>query len=165
MHREFPTKTSRIGGSAGCARSRESWNKLCQDGGGTTTAAKARRSSGGDDWKNRGEEEKNGDDFSVLKRGSEAQGSHAVAFSMPARSQGRPRRAWNAEEGPPAVTAARRHCSTNLQKCHPTKFPNYSQIFITTQKSPKTKVVQNQKFYNFAFETISKFGLHFEMNF
>ena len=32
---------------------------------------------------------------------------------------------------------------------------NYSQIFITTQKSPKTKAVQNQKFYNFASITIS----------
>ena len=35
------------------------------------------------------------------------------------------------------------------------KFINYSQIFITTQKSPKTKVVQNQKFYNFVSITIS----------
>ena len=154
MKLEFPVKTNGIGGSAGCARSRRSWNKLCRDGGGTTTAAKARRSSGGDDWKNRGEEEKNGDDFSVLKRGSEAQGSHAVAFSMPARSQGRPRRAWNAEEGNVGNVASRGgHCSQKLQKCHSPKFPNYSQIFITTQKSPKTNVVQNLKFYNFAFIT------------
>ena len=43
------------------------------------------------------------------------------------------------------------HCSQYLQDCHSPKFTNYSQIFITTQKSPKTKVVQNQKFYNFTF--------------
>ena len=55
------------------------------------------------------------------------------------------------------------HCSSILQNCHSPKFTIYSQNFITTQKSPKTKVVQNQKFYNFAFETISKFILHFEI--
>ena len=43
------------------------------------------------------------------------------------------------------------------------KNPNYSQIYVTTQKSPKIKVVQNSKFYNFTFNTIPKFGLHFEM--
>ena len=48
------------------------------------------------------------------------------------------------------------HCSQKLQNCHTPKFTNYSQIFITTQKkSPKTKVVQNRKFYNFASITIS----------
>ena len=47
------------------------------------------------------------------------------------------------------------HCSQYLQVCHSPKFTNYSQIFITTQKSPKTKVVQNQKFYNFSFITNS----------
>ena len=72
---------------------------------------------------------------------------------------------WNAEEGRRRCSSSDEHCSSKLQNCHPPNFTNYSQIFITTQKSPKTKVVPNQKFYNFAFDTIPKFGLHFEMNF
>ena len=74
-------------------------------------------------------------------------------------------RDWNAEEGRRRCSSSGEHYSSKLQNCHLPNFTNYSQIFITTQKSPKTKVVPNQKFYNFAFETIPKFGLHFEMNF
>ena len=74
-------------------------------------------------------------------------------------------RDWNAEEGRRRCSSSGEHCSSKLQNCHSPNFTNYSQIFIITQKSPKTKVVPNQKFYNFAFETIPKFGLHFEMNF
>ena len=74
-------------------------------------------------------------------------------------------RAWKQTEDRRPCSFGGGHCSSKLQNCHSPKFPNYSQIFITTQKSPKTKVVQNQKFYNFSFETIPKFGLHFEMNF
>ena len=70
---------------------------------------------------------------------------------------------WNAEEGRRRCSSSGEHCSSKLQNCHPPNFTNYSQIFITTQKYPKTKVVPNQKFYNFAFETISKFILHFEI--
>ena len=33
------------------------------------------------------------------------------------------------------------------------KNPNYSQIYVTTQKSSKIKVAPNLKFYNFAFIT------------
>ena len=75
-------------------------------------------------------------------------------------------RAWNAEEGNAGNVASAVDTVHSIYRnaIHP-KFTNYSQIFITTQKSPKTKVVQNQKFYHFAFETIPKFGLHFEMNF
>ena len=51
----------------------------------------------------------------------------------------------------------------NYQTAIRFKNPNYSQIYVTTQKSPKIKVVPNLKFYNFAFITIPKFGLHFEM--
>ena len=42
-------------------------------------------------------------------------------------------------------------------------FLNYSQNFMVTQKSPKTKVVPNSKFYNFALTTILKLCLHFKM--
>ena len=51
----------------------------------------------------------------------------------------------------------------NYQTAIQFKNPNYSQIYVTTQKSLKIKVVPNLKFYNFAFITIPKFGLHFEM--
>ena len=76
---------------------------------------------------------------------------------------GRPRARLEANRSSPACSKSGEHCSSILQNCHSPKFTNYSQNFITTQKSPKTKVVQNQKFYNFAFETISKFILHFEI--
>ena len=64
-------------------------------------------------------------------------------------------RAWKRTEGRRRCSYGGEHCSQYLQVCHSPKFTNYSQIFITTQKSPKIKVVQNQKFYNFAFITIS----------
>ena len=60
-------------------------------------------------------------------------------------------RAWKQTEDRRPCSFGGGHCSSKLQNCHSPKFPNYSQIFITTQKSPKTKVVQNLKFYNFAF--------------
>ena len=41
----------------------------------------------------------------------------------------------------------------NYQTAIRFKNPNYSQIYVTTQKSPKIKVIQNQKFYNFDFIT------------
>ena len=63
-------------------------------------------------------------------------------------------RAWKQTEDRRPCSFGGGHCSSKLQNCHSPKFTNYSQIFITTQKSPKTKVVQNQKFYNFAFITI-----------
>ena len=51
----------------------------------------------------------------------------------------------------------------NYQTAIRFKIPNYSQIYVTTQKSPKIKVVPNLKFYNFAFITIPKFGLDLSM--
>ena len=53
-------------------------------------------------------------------------------------------RAWNRTEGRRQCSKSGEHCSPKLQNCYSPKFTNYSQIFITTQKSPKTKVVQNQ---------------------
>jgi len=107
---------------------------------------------------------KNGDDSRAIKDGQETQGSCAVAFTAPARRQNGHDRAWNAEERNAGnVARAVNTVHTNYRNAIRPKFTNYSQIFITTQKSPKTKVVQNQKFYNFAFETISKFILHFEI--
>ena len=83
----------------------------------------------------------------------EARRSHGGVFPMPAQSQGRHTRAWNAEDGRRPCSKSGEHCSTKLQNCHSFSKPNYSQFFVTTQKSPKIKVVQNQKFYNFAFIT------------
>jgi microcystin-dependent protein len=40
---------------------------------------------------------------------------------------------------------------------------NYSQICIATSKSPKTKVAQNLKLYNFLNINIFQFGLDFEI--
>ena len=72
-------------------------------------------------------------------------------------------RAWNAEESRRRCSKSGEHCSTKLQNYHLFSKPNYSQFCVTTQKSPKTKFVQNSKFYNFAFIAIPKFSLHFEM--
>ena len=102
----------------------------------------------------------------AIKDGQAAQGSCAMSFTAPARRQNSHDRAWNAEEGNAGnVASAVDTVHSIYRNAIRPKFTNYSQIFITTQKSPKTKVVQNQKFYHFAFETIPKFGLHFEMNF
>ena len=95
----------------------------------------------------------------------EAQRSHAEAFVVPMRRPDGHARDWKLTEARRRCSASGEHCSSKLQNCHSPNFTNYSQIFITTKKSPKTKVVQNQKLYNFSFETIPKFGLHFEMNF
>ena len=153
MQLEFPMKTSRIGGLAGCARLWRSWNMLCCDGNGARSTAKARRSCGGGDWKNREERRTTTTALELYRAAKEARRSHGDTFPTPARSQGRHARAWNAEDGRRPCSFGGEHCSQNLQVCHSSKFTNYSQIFITTQKSPKTKVVQNQKFYNFAFNT------------
>ena len=72
---------------------------------------------------------------------------------MPARRQGRPRHTWNAEEGRRPCSYDGEHCSQYLQVCHSPNFTNYSQIFITTQKSPKNKSCSKSKvlqlcFYN-----------------
>ena len=62
-------------------------------------------------------------------------------------------RAWKQAEGRRRCSLGGEHCSQNLQNCPSFSNSNYSQICVTTQKSPKIKVVQNQKFYNFAFIT------------
>ena len=62
-------------------------------------------------------------------------------------------RAWNAEDSRRRCSKSGEHCSTKLQNCHSFSKPNYSQFCVTTQKSPKIKVAQNSKFYNFAFIT------------
>ena len=64
------------------------------------------------------------------------------------------RRRWQLPDGTVQLIYQIAICFKNL---------NYSQIYVTTQKSPKIKVVQNSKLYNFAFIPIPKFGLHFEM--
>ena len=109
------------------------------------------------------ETKKDGDGGWLYNVAKEARGSHDTALSVPAQSRGRPQARLEASRSTPAVTAARGYCSTYLQNCHSPNFANYSQNYVITQKSPKTKVVQNSKFYNFAFITIPKFGLHFEM--
>ena len=76
-------------------------------------------------------------------------------FPSPARRPDGHARDWKQAEARRRCSASGEHCSSKLQVCHTPKFTNYSQIFITTQKSPKTKVVQNWKFYNFASITIS----------
>ena len=48
VHSGFPVELDTKTHLARCARSRRSWNKLCQNGGGTMVTANARRSS---DWK------------------------------------------------------------------------------------------------------------------
>ena len=89
------------------------------------------------------------------KDGQETQGSYIVAFTAPARRPKGHARDWKPTEARRQCSFGGGHCSLKLQVCHSPKFTNYSQIFITTQKSPKTKVVQNQKFYNFVSITIS----------
>ena len=91
----------------------------------------------------------------AIKDGQEAQGSYAMSFTAPVRRQNGHDRAWNAEEGNAGnVASAVITVHNNYSFAIRQKFSNYSQIFTATQKSPKTKVVQNQKLYNFAFETI-----------
>ena len=64
------------------------------------------------------------------------------------------RRRWQLPDGTVQLIYQIAICFKNL---------NYSQIYVTTHKSPKIKVVQNSKLYNFAFIPIPKFSLHFEM--
>ena len=129
----------------------------------TTATMRAHRSSGGGVGKIEEEEGRTVTTFELYRAAKEARGRHIMAVSTLARSQGRPQARLEARRSTPTVTAARGYCSTYLQNCHSPNFTNYSQIYLTTQKSPKTKVVQNPKFYNFSFITIPKFGLHFEM--
>ena len=84
----------------------------------------------------------------------EVQRSHAEAFTVPTRCPDGHTHDWKQTEARRRCNSIGEHCSSKLPNCHSPNFTNYSQIFITTQKSPKTKVVQNQKLYNFAFETI-----------
>ena len=56
-------------------------------------------------------------------------------------------RDWKQTEAHWRCSSSGEHCSSKLQNCHSPNFTNYSQIFITTQKSPKTKVVPNQKLF------------------
>ena len=51
VHSGFPVESNTKTQLARCARSRRSWNKLCQNGGGTTVTANARQSSDDGDWK------------------------------------------------------------------------------------------------------------------
>ena len=60
-------------------------------------------------------------------------------------------RDWNAEEGRRRCSSSGEHCSSKLQNCHSPNFTNYSQIFITTQKSPKIKVVPKSKVLQLCF--------------
>ena len=86
----------------------------------------------------------------AIKGGQEARGSCAVAFTAPVRRQNGHDRAWNAEEGNAGNVAS---AVDTVHKNYRHAIRQNSQIFITTQKSPKTKVVQNLKFYNFSFIT------------
>ena len=51
VHSGFPVESDTKTQLARCARSRRSWNKLCQNGGGTMVTANARQSSDDGDWK------------------------------------------------------------------------------------------------------------------
>jgi len=85
-----------------------------------------------------------------------------VAFTAPARRQNGHDRAWNAEEGNAGnVARAVNTVHSNYRNAIRPKFTNYSQIFITTQKSPKTNFVQLDKIYTFAFKLNPKICLDF----
>ena len=81
------------------------------------------------------------------------------------RASAMPKTATTAPGSKPKIAGDELASAVTVHRNYRIAIRRNSQIFITTQKSLKTKVVQNQKFYHFAFETIPKFGLHFEMNF
>ena len=90
----------------------------------------------------------------VIKDGQEAQGSHDGAISLASAMPRWPRARLEASRRIIGnVARAVNTVHENYRIAIQFKNPNYSQNCITTQKSPKTKVVQNQIFYNFAFIT------------
>ena len=124
--------------------------------------ANARQSSDDGDWKTE-ESGENGDSEVLIERLRSKEKprrslSHASAKPRAASVASGSRRKIVDGELASAVTVHQ-----NYQTAIRFKNPNYSQIYVTTQKSPKIKVVPNLKFYNFAFITIPKFGIHFEM--
>ena len=91
--------------SVGLEKARR-WKNVSGEGGSAMAAASGKQRGG--------EKETNGDS-QAIKDGQEARGSHAMAFSMPARRQRRPQTRLEARGRSPAVTAARWYC---LQNCH-----------------------------------------------
>ena len=115
--------------------------------------ANARRSSGNGDWKQKRRVEKNGDGEVLIER---LRSKEKPCRSL-SRASAKPRAATVASGSRRKIADGELASVVTVHQNYQTairfKNPNYSQIYVTTQKYPKIKVAQNLKFYNYAFIT------------
>ena len=115
--------------------------------------ANARRSSSNGDWKQRRRVEKNGDGEVLIER---LRSKEKPCRSL-SRASAKPRAATVVSGSRRKIVDGELASAVTVHQNYQTairfKNPNYSQIYVTTQKSSKIKVAPNLKFYNFAFIT------------